>query len=102
MGDATAGRQFVGANCGLCTSNDWAVYEASAELQQLGGGDPGPDPEPGECVSATNADHVEAGRATSFLIFVFARGSNQYLGLTTATTSLRQTAPNTWERVDSC
>jgi pimeloyl-ACP methyl ester carboxylesterase len=105
MGDATAGRQFVGTSCGLCTSNDWAVYEASPLLQTLGGGGdpgPGPGPEPGQCVTAANSAHVSAGRATSFIIFVFARGSGDYLGLTSATTSLRQAGTGTWELVDAC
>jgi hypothetical protein len=104
MGDATAGRQFVGANCGLCNSNEWAVYEANQLLQNLGGGDPDPDPDPdpGGCVTAANSAHVSAGRASSFLVFVFARGSGDYLGLTSATTSLRQTGTNAWELVDSC
>jgi hypothetical protein len=105
MGDTTAGRQFVGASCGLCTSNEWAVYEASPLLQALGGGGdpgPGPGPEPGQCVTAANSAHVSAGRATSFIIFVFARGSGDYLGLTSATTSLRQAGTGTWELVDAC
>lgn len=57
---------------------------------------------PGQCVTALNSAHVQAGRATSFLIFAWANGSNQYLGLTFSSTSLRQTAPNTWTQVASC
>jgi acetylxylan esterase len=57
----------------------------------------------GQCVTAANSAHVQAGRATAFLlVFVVANGSNDYLGLTSATTSLRQTATNTWTRVTSC
>jgi dienelactone hydrolase len=100
MGDAAARNQFVGSNCGLCSSSTWAVYEANS---QLGGGSGGnPPPPPGECVRAVNSAHVEAGRATAFLIFAFAAGSGDYLGLTSATTSLRQTAPGTWEMVANC
>lgn len=104
MGDTTARSVFVGANCGLCTSNQWSEYEANSRLQGLGGGGGGEEPPPptGECVSATNSAHVQAGRATSFFIFAFATGSNDYLGLTFSTTSLRQTGANAWELVDSC
>jgi hypothetical protein len=104
MGDATAGAQFLGANCGLCTSPAWSDYVANARLQQLGGGDPGPGPGPSTCVRAVNSAHVQAGRATAFLIFAFAVGSNNYLGTTSATTSLRQTAtsPPSWEHVTAC
>lgn len=65
---------------------------------QGGGGGPGP----AECVTATNADHVQAGRAMSWLLFAWAAGSDDYLGLTPATTSLRQEGPGTWTRVDGC
>jgi len=96
LGDTVASGQFVGANCGLCNSSAWSTYEANA---RLGGSDPGPGP--GQCVSAVNSAHVQAGRATAFLIFTFAVGSGDYLGLTSATTSLRQSGPG-WELVTSC
>jgi pimeloyl-ACP methyl ester carboxylesterase len=100
MGDTAARNQFVGANCGLCSSNEWAVYEANS---LLGGGGGGNEPPPsGECVRAVNSAHVEAGRATAVLIFAFASGSGDYLGFTSATTSLRQSAPGTWEMVANC
>jgi probable HAF family extracellular repeat protein len=63
-----------------------------------GSGDPGE----GGCVSATNAVHVQVGRATSALGLAWAVGSGQFLGLTSRTTALRQTAPAHWERVASC
>jgi hypothetical protein len=34
-GDQTARSEFVGANCGLCTSRDWSAYEVNARLQAL-------------------------------------------------------------------
>jgi Chlorophyllase enzyme len=106
MGDTTARSQFVGSNCGLCDSSEWAVYEANPRLQELGGGDPGTTTttQPGgggQCLEATNSAHVQAGRATSFLIFAFADGSGDYLGLTWSTTSLRQSG-NAWELVEAC
>jgi hypothetical protein len=98
MGDTGARNQFVGANCGLCSSSAWSVYEANSLL----GGSGGNPPPSGECVRAVNSAHVQAGRATALLIFAFANGSNDYLGLTSATTSLRQSAPGTWDMVANC
>lgn len=62
----------------------------------------GPGPGPGQCFTATNSVHATAGRATSWLIFSWANGTGDYLGATWATTSLRQTATNTWDMVTSC
>jgi hypothetical protein len=114
MGDDTAKNQFVGDSCGLCTANDW-TYETNDRFRTTygsGGGTttttaPGGTttttaPGGGQCVAAANSAHVQAGRATSLFIFAFATGSGNYLGLTWSTTSLRQTAANTWTRVDSC
>ncbi|HEY8525025.1 MAG TPA: hypothetical protein VIL48_08690 [Acidimicrobiales bacterium] len=105
MGDTNARSLFVGADCGLCNSNDWSVYEANARLQSLGGGGGGgggEEPPPGgQCVTATNGEHRDAGRAEGF-IFLTAIGSNDSLGLWFSTTSLRQTQPGVWELVDRC
>jgi Chlorophyllase enzyme len=115
MGDDTAKNQFVGASCGLCTGNDW-TYQTNAQFRTTygsGGGtttttSPGGGtttttaPGGGQCVTATNSAHVQADRATSLFIFAFAAGSGNYLGLTWSTTSLRQTAPDAWTRVESC
>lgn len=65
------------------------------------GAGPGPDPG-GECVRAANSAHVRAGRARAFLFWAWAAGSGDYLGLTGATTSLRQTGPGVWELVEAC
>jgi polyvinyl alcohol dehydrogenase (cytochrome) len=54
------------------------------------------------CVQATNSAHADAGRATRFLLFVWARGSNTYLGLVWATSALREGPAGTWTRVESC
>jgi probable HAF family extracellular repeat protein len=65
--------------------------------------DGGPtEPPPGECVTATNQAHVQAGRATSWLTFTWAAGSGTYLGLTSETTSVREAAPGRWDPVTSC
>jgi hypothetical protein len=103
MGDTTARNVFVGASPTLDTDPAWTAYETNARLQALSGGPgPGPGPGPGEqCVTAANSAHVAAGRATSFLIFAWAAGSNAYLGLTWATTSLRGSGTN-WALVAAC
>jgi hypothetical protein len=67
-------------------------------IGQPGGGNPGG----AGCVRATNQQHVQAGRATSWLIFAWANGSNEYLGATYATTSLREGPAGTWTMVTSC
>jgi hypothetical protein len=54
------------------------------------------------CSRALNSAHVQAGRATTWLIFAWAKGSNQYLGLTWATTSLREGPAGTWTMVTAC
>jgi len=97
LGDTTARGQFVGTGCGLCTSSAWSTYQANALL----GGGGGPGPGPGTCVTAANSAHVQAGRATALFVFVFATGSGDYLGLTSATTSLRQNG-TAWTLVPAC
>ncbi len=103
---------FVGANCGLCASGEWE-YVANARLQDTippsttttstpGGSTTTTAPPTGECVQATNGAHLQAGRAARQLIFIRAIGSDDLLGFSFQTTALRQTAPGTWERVDSC
>jgi hypothetical protein len=56
----------------------------------------------GGCVTATNAQHVQAGRATQWLVWAWARGSNASLGSTWATTSLREGPTGTWTMVTAC
>jgi hypothetical protein len=112
MGDTTAQAQFVGPNPALDTSPQWSAYETNARLQALGSGGTttttsgggtttSTSPSGGQCITATNSAHVQAGRATSFFVFAWARGSNDYLGLTFSTASL-QGSGTTWERVESC
>jgi hypothetical protein len=60
------------------------------------------NPGGGTCVRATNTEHVAAGRATSWLLFAWAKGSNNYLGMTSATTSLREGPTGTWTMVTAC
>ncbi|WP_239126527.1 extracellular catalytic domain type 1 short-chain-length polyhydroxyalkanoate depolymerase [Asanoa siamensis] len=57
-----------------------------------------PPPTGGPCVTATNYAHVAAGRAYQQLGYVYARGSNQAMGLYNVfqTNALRQTGPAYW------
>ncbi len=55
------------------------------------------------CITATNADHLSAGRATEkYGVLYYAVGSNDYLGLGSATTSLEQVSEGNWSKVSSC
>ena len=99
MGDTTARNLFVGSNPGLANNNAWSDYVANARLLASGGGGGGGGEE--QCHTALNSAHVQAGRATSFLVFTWAAGSGTYLGLTSATTSLRGSGSN-WSVVASC
>jgi polyvinyl alcohol dehydrogenase (cytochrome) len=55
-----------------------------------------------QCVTASNLEHVFAGRAWAIVLFVWARGSNTYLGLILDRTSLREGPTGTWNKVASC
>lgn len=76
-----------------------AMGIAVAYMARDGGTTP---PPAGTCVTAANSAHVAAGRATSVLFFfAFAKGTNQYLGLTFQSTSLKQEGTG-WKMVASC
>jgi hypothetical protein len=80
-------------------TND-AMGIAVGYVAQPGGGGGGGG---SSCVRAANSAHVQAGRATQWLVFVFAAGTGQYLGLTSQTTSLQQgTSPSSWSMVAAC
>jgi hypothetical protein len=64
----------------------------------------GPEPAGAQatsCVTATNQEHVDAGRATQRLFIVRAAGSGDFLGLPSSTTTLQQDG-SSWTRVDDC
>lgn len=54
------------------------------------------------CVEASNLTHVTEGRATRFLLWVWAEGSNNYLGWLWTSTSLREGPTGTWTMVPEC
>lgn len=73
---------------------------APADAGQVDAARDGAPPAAEECVRASNAAHVEAGRARAAFGLAFATGSGQALGLHSArvTTSLRELAPRVWVR----
>ncbi|MGA9526413.1 MAG: M6 family metalloprotease domain-containing protein [Myxococcaceae bacterium] len=55
------------------------------------------------CFTAANTAHAAAGRATlKYSVLYYANGSNDYLGMGTAATSLLQQGTNNWKKVTSC
>ena len=55
------------------------------------------------CITATNQEHINADRANlQYGVLVYANGSNNYLGLTSATTSLEETSQGYWAKVNVC
>jgi hypothetical protein len=65
---------------------------------RLTGGTTPPPPPPPEivCYTASNAEHVHAGRAYDRFFFAYAQGSGQLLGLDSryVRSTLRRTAPD--------
>ena len=55
------------------------------------------------CYTSTNSEHADTGRAElRYNILVYANGSGDYLGLGSGETSLRETEPGVWSKVDNC
>lgn len=100
MDDQNAESTFIGSGCGLCTSSSWD-YEHNSQLEDLGDGGEPPGNGDGTCVTASNTEHRDAGRAEGFFSLT-AVGSGDSLGLWFVTTSLEETSPGVWEMVDSC
>lgn len=75
-----------------------------AMLARLAGDSIPPDEGPaGFCGSATNAEHVAAGRAYTFFFLYFAQGSNEFLGFGALTQkTLKEISPGRFEQVASC
>jgi len=78
-----------------------------AMVDRLAGVSPPPPPPPppqlGFCGSATNSAHAAAGRASAwFFWWYFARGSNDFLGLGGAQTTLKETSTDSFKSVASC
>ncbi|THB74436.1 MAG: hypothetical protein D6B28_02105 [Gammaproteobacteria bacterium] len=60
-------------------------------------------PEEPTCVTATNTEHGDAGRASlQYNILYYAVGSNDYLGMGSDISSLQETSQGIWSKVSSC
>ena len=60
-------------------------------------------PEEPSCVTATNTEHGDAGRAElKYNVLYYAIGSNNYLGQGADITSLEETSEGVWSKVTSC
>ncbi|RZI43839.1 PHA-depolymerase-like protein [Herbaspirillum sp. HC18] len=66
-----------------------------AMIDRVAGVTPPPDPAP-RCFTASNAEHIFAGRAHNWFYLVLANGSNKFMGLNNfyTVTTLKQIAPN--------
>jgi len=76
---------------------------ASAAAAVTGFPSPSADAQVGDCVTARNSEHLQAGRATRPLLVHRAVGSGDSLGTSSlATTSLVEQSAGSWTRVTSC
>lgn len=56
-----------------------------------------------ECITSNNTEHVSAGRAYKlYNILIYSTGGKDYLGLSTATTSLKEVSEGVWKKVTNC
>ncbi|HTF74664.1 MAG TPA: fibronectin type III domain-containing protein [Bradyrhizobium sp.] len=109
----TSGGPFAKVNPSLVTGTNFTdtgltgstTYFYVIKSEGAGGGLSGPSMEvsakteaPPTCFTATNFDHVVAGRAHDNFFFAEANGSNQLLGLDNVfiVTTLKQTGPNSY------
>jgi hypothetical protein len=69
-----------------------------------GSGDGGTTPPSTICIRSSNQTHVNNDRAVSIFGLAYARGSGDYLGLTSylSFSSLQETSPGHWVEVSSC
>lgn len=97
----TSGNQY------RCSVNNLLVgnYTFKLDAQDMAGNKVSSDSlsvtitEPSACVTATNSEHVAAGRAyEQYGILVYAYGSKSYLGTSTTTTSLDETSAGVWNK----
>ena len=106
--DARYNRFLCGEDAPTASSGFFADFSDVRDNCELGwgegdpgNGDPGDPGEP-QCVTATNSQHADAGRAVQPFIYYYAVGSGDFLGFGSSTTSLQQTGDDEWSRVSSC
>lgn len=98
-GSLITGTQYADTGLNPGTAYTWTVKTVDgngAESAASGGVTASTTGSAAVCTTATNYDHVQAGRAHTSFGYVYANGSNQYMGLYNvfATTTLKQTGPN--------
>ena len=81
----------------------WGLSGTSPTPTATATASPTPSPTGGVCIRASNYTHVTQGRAHTSGGYVYANGSNQYMGLynTYTTHGLQQTGTNYWVIADS-
>lgn len=84
------------------SKNGRQMLAVRAMVDRIAGITRPPDPSP-RCYTATNAEHVQAGRARNRFYVALANGSNRFLGLANSftVTTLKQIGPNHYV-VGSC
>lgn len=85
---------------GYATKSGREISAVKAMADRIAGIDPPPASVPWpRCITASNAEHVEAGRAHDWFFFARANGSGQLLGVDNHffVTTLRQTGANYYE-----
>jgi C1A family cysteine protease len=95
---------------GIGSNANYVVYGDNTDPDTDPDPDPEPEPEPtDQCVTDNNNVHISQGRAYqcgSFNQMACAVGSEDNLGFAldfyAETTSIQETAPDYWERVESC
>lgn len=77
------------------SKNGRQMLAVRAMIDRIAGVTMPPDPSP-RCFTATNAEHIQAGRARNRFYLALANGSNRFLGLANSftVTSLKQIGPN--------
>lgn len=97
--------------CEMTGLIDGTTYDAVLEAKDAYGNNSAPEvfsftyqqQDNKSCFTATNSDHVDAGRAElRYGILVYANGSGDYLGMGTNETSLEGSGNGDWNKVNSC
>jgi hypothetical protein len=86
---------FNGDEPDYANKSGWQMLAIRAMLDRIAGVSLPPDPAP-RCFTASNTEHIIAGRAHDWFFLALANGSNKLMGLNNvfSITTLKQVAPN--------
>jgi len=86
---------FNGDDPDYANKNGRQMQAVKSMIDRIAGQSMPPDPT-ARCVTASNAEHISAGRAHNWFFLAVANGSNKYMGLNSFfnITTLKQTGPN--------